>query len=1327
MVSEENKPRPKSVTYHEKTQPEQTVEKIPNFQDENFQTTFSQNYNENTHFDQCFKDYHLNQRPLSATGLAHTESRPQKDDISKKLHKIRPITANVMNPLISTKRKTNKDKLAENYFGPIPKVLETVRPASLHEVEDTNLNIHTDLIRKLNIENSDKDSIKNNFSQEHVKVEEMISLPQLREINRHFEKFDGELDLEKFSEVILKVLNLESVRYEKHVKNLFMKIDTNSNSFIDWDQFCSYMQIELQEKERVQLERSRVRFNLPAIKPSLANVQYRDICDVISVCELSDGGFITANVDGTLLFFPKMSKNGAVFPNPRRKVIIPHRNDMISSNSKSSGDNEGGLKKWITDVSVAKKYNKVFVATGDRELLVYDLLSGDPYASLEGLDKLPVRMKVECVEEKIYIVIGDDTGCVSFFEISNASDVLRRWSKRVSVKKDKSDGKSEIKGTISLEEFQSLPNVRHFRSQIHDDWITQIQIVAAARQFLTSSNSVGTSLVITPFTSLPEVGKKLDQSFNLRRDRSQSIIGKDDVLSNNRKIGLRTFSVHKGVKSFSYCKSRLMILTGGLDRMIRQWNPFVPNKPTATLRGHSAPVEMLEIDAVNNVFVSIDMAKNIKVWNLINHTLLTDVYPKSHNISPTEISKACYLPSSETLIVCTDSVFGITMKPRVNLSGDSLKSTKKAHLSIRLQTGTNEAFTHKDPITACVFNPHFNQIITCSSTSVVRIWNGATGELIFEFGGQASSNDGTTGEKSLDKSTLEGHNGAQITSAILDPSGRRLITTGRDGKTCIWNPNSGACLKTLLTVGSRRKEVHDCVAITINHRNTFICTVGWERRVRLYSDHKTNGDYKQIQNPSMSWSEDIKNGHRDDIVAVAYCPPHLLATVDYSGMLFIWNIVSGHISKRIKYEPKSQNKSESLVESRQIIHSIVGLPKRHLENEASITEQFTSRPNTRQTGVSGTSSKGTQMSAVLAIGTCDGFVSFYTNLGKCYASICMTEREKNVEPPAVTTLNVSKDECLLIIGDADGYITMADITSFARVEENNNSSGECKKPLILKRWRAHITSVVSICPLLRKPVEIGIDSDDEFEDNNQLVSISSDKRARVWSFAGHFIGTLGQGKQWDSVMADTWQHPSQPEDVLFHHASMPKSLGRINEDINSEPLDYLTVSDQLFEQSTQDKSSEFKQQQHDTAMNNTYTRKQATTEEIELMIKNFELPSEQTDSGKQLRAVTMKSNRAKTLNNPARGDAAYVPMCDNAVFRKLLTFDLVDAPSPKGKDAGRETRLLDDGHERVEVKASRENHSGDVSVSGVKAELDAVKLKPGADDGKTRTVKFHIA
>merc|ERR1712241_1555454 len=111
------------------------------------------------------------------------------------------------------------------------------------------------------------------------------------------------------------------------------------------------------------------------------------------------------------------------------------------------------------------------------------------------------------------------------------------------------------------------------------------------------------------------------------------------------------------------------------------------------------------------------------------------------------------------------------------------------------------------------------------------------------------------------------------------------------------------------------------------------------------------------------------------------------------------------------------------------------------------------------------------------------------------------------------------------------------------------------------------------------------------------------------------------------------------------------------------------------------------------------------------MIDKFKMPGENNDSnetsGKQLRAVTMKSYRDKTLNNPERGDAAYVPMCDNAVFRKLLTFDLVDAPSPNKKDSNnnnkemvKETRLYDDNDEDDNKEVV------DVSMSKMKQELD---------------------
>ena len=37
------------------------------------------------------------------------------------------------------------------------------------------------------------------------------------------------------------------------------------------------------------------------------------------------------------------------------------------------------------------------------------------------------------------------------------------------------------------------------------------------------------------------------------------------------------------------------------------------------------------------------------------------------------------------------------------------------------------------------------------------------------------------------------------------------------------------------------------------------------------------------------------NGHKEDILSVASCPPNLLATSSYDGEVIVWNMVSGHI------------------------------------------------------------------------------------------------------------------------------------------------------------------------------------------------------------------------------------------------------------------------------------------------------------------------------------------------------------------------------------------------------------------------------------------------
>ena len=420
--------------------------KIANFSDEKM-----------SNFDEIFFDRSNVQRPLSAAQLLSFET-----DVSKKLHKIRPMTAHKINP------GSRVDKL-EKTIGPLPDFLEAARPVSVAHLKDDVIH-DTEILRKLN---KTGHLATRQFNNKHIKIEEMISLPQLKVIKSKFDQFNGSINQKNFTEIVLTVLNLDPEFYFKHVNNLFMKIDTNADFIIDWDAFCSYMQIELQEKERVQLERNRVRFNLPAAKINTgsSNINYKDVSDIRAIAELKDGGFITASSEGVLLVFPRPSNN---IPVPRKKIVVKRPAGIKIGKPENSEENS---KKAVYDISFVSKYNKVIVSTWERELLVFDLGSGDLYATLEGLEGLPLKMKVECPDEQMYIVIGDSMGFISVIEIPNASECLRQWSKRVkTVKSNKlvegeSQSKSiEIKGVMSLDEMCKKEKLcKHRRLQLHDE------------------------------------------------------------------------------------------------------------------------------------------------------------------------------------------------------------------------------------------------------------------------------------------------------------------------------------------------------------------------------------------------------------------------------------------------------------------------------------------------------------------------------------------------------------------------------------------------------------------------------------------------------------------------------------------------------------------------------------------------------------------------------------------------------------------------------------------------------------------------------------------
>uniref|UniRef100_A0A3Q2UUN2 WD40 repeat domain 95 n=1 Tax=Haplochromis burtoni TaxID=8153 RepID=A0A3Q2UUN2_HAPBU len=275
-----------------------------------------------------------------------------------------------------------------------------------------------------------------------------------------------------------------------------------------------------------------------------------------------------------------------------------------------------------------------------------------------------------------------------------------------------------------------------------------------------------------------------------------------------------------------------LLITGGMDKLIRLWNPHYSGKPTGILKGHSAPIISIRISSEDNQIFSVSTDCTVKVTDDSFLCFTSD--PKASRIHG-DISACAYSPAMKSLYIAADCM---TMLP----------------LKLRQRLHRHFTVSHNEPVLCCGYSKEFRQVVSCTEGSVVRIWDFDTGCQLFEFGGS--------------------HELSSITCLTFDPKGRRLVTGGRDGSLKIWNFNNGLCLKTLKKDGECR-EVCDCIFL-----------------------QDLPEDLHHVQRPQASWQDDLKNGHKDDILCMAQCPPSFVATGSSDGEIIVWNVDSGRIQCR---------------------------------------------------------------------------------------------------------------------------------------------------------------------------------------------------------------------------------------------------------------------------------------------------------------------------------------------------------------------------------------------------------------------------------------------
>ena len=79
--------------------------------------------------------------------------------------------------------------------------------------------------------------------------------------------------------------------------------------------------------------------------------------------------------------------------------------------------------------------------------------------------------------------------------------------------------------------------------------------------------TMGTTNVKQKMKEIKGVGE------NVKARKDQAFLG---LPQRRAECDQTVFCIHKGVKAFTFCKGKNLLLTGGMDRIIRIWNPHLP-------------------------------------------------------------------------------------------------------------------------------------------------------------------------------------------------------------------------------------------------------------------------------------------------------------------------------------------------------------------------------------------------------------------------------------------------------------------------------------------------------------------------------------------------------------------------------------------------------------------------------------------------------------------------------------------------------------------------------------------------------------------------------
>lgn len=549
--------------------------------------------------------------------------------------------------------------------------LEKCKSKTAEDIRNLSAETNRRPITSKNKQDEDEDGEQKKGSKS--KLEDAINLSHLEKLKQKFKEHDQDdsngLDIDEFEQAFRAILTRNGDISKEEMKIMFMKIDTNCDGTVDWDEFCTYMLLEYKERQDMNYVNET-----PFPQPFRhVNNDHRETIVGIGYLQKS----INKNVKSNR--FTTVDNNGTF---SLWNTDMQLQKSFVLDGVRSGRGKKGKLILAMETMSYCSNSSKIVVSTSNRDLCFYDISANCDNCDLcfivSGFENTITALHYWYDSKdlnKATLVFGDSQGQVGRIIFSTVTTGLF--------------GAAPIKKTnevrkIAMDEILCgmIDGVEMIIQKIHMDWSKKVCFVPHNDSFISCSMDPECSLY---------VGKINDKG---------------------KKKGGSSFAVKKGVNAFDYSKD--YIVSGGLDTAIRVWHYIMLTKPTAMMKGHSAVVEHVIVSEHTNSIISVSKDLVIKIWDLKDHVCLQSLTKLTFGSHPVS---AIYFNPRLNMLVIGSKNFNLGVLER------SRKSTVE-NTAIK---------SHQKTVRAAIYNKEFNQVVSTSYDSMVCVWDLDTGEKVIQF------------------------------------------------------------------------------------------------------------------------------------------------------------------------------------------------------------------------------------------------------------------------------------------------------------------------------------------------------------------------------------------------------------------------------------------------------------------------------------------------------------------------------------------------------------------------------------------------------------------